>query len=482
MPPIATAAAPRVTIATAAAPRVTSPLRRALILAVVLAADMLDLLDSTITNIAAPTISAELGGGRQLIQWAGASYALALGVLLVVGGRLGDKFGRRRMFLAGLIGFTVASAACGLALDPQMFIVSRIVQGAFGALLIPQGFGILLAAYPRDEVGKAFSAFGPINGIAAVGGPILAGLLIHADLFGLGWRPVFIINLAIGLMAIATAVTVLPRDTGERSVVLDGLGAGLLGLTMLGLLGGLIEGSSGGWGAVPFVLIGLGVAGSVLFVWRQRVAAAPIITPSLLRNRGFVSGLLMGVLYFAAVAGLLYTVSLYLQGLLHADAFHAALATTPIAVGLVVASVAGGIAMARLGRRLVLIGLLVTLAGAAWAGLVVAGSGATAGLWALTGPLTLVGLGMGACYATIFSFALGDLDTHETGSASGSLNAAQQLSNAAGSAAITTVFFAGTGAASVDGMLASLAVVGAVVLICCALVRLLPRTAQPQEL
>ncbi len=460
---------------------VASPSLRALILAVVLVADMLDLLDATITNIAAPTISAGLGGGQQLIQWAGASYSLVLGVLLVVGGRLGDRFGRRRMFLVGLIGFTAASAACGLALGPAMFIVSRLVQGAFGALLIPQGFGILLAVYPREEIGKAFAAFGPVNGVAAVGGPILAGFIIHADLFGLGWRPVFLLNLLIGAVALVVAVKVVPKDTGERSVVLDGLGAGLLGLAMLGLLGGLIEGSSTGWGPVPLALLGLGIVGSVLFVWRQRVAAAPIITPSLLRNRGFTSGLVMGVLYFAAVAGLLYTISLFLQVLLHYDALHAALATTPIAVGLIVASVVGGAVMARLGRRLVLIGLLLTLAGAVWTGLVVLAAGTTAGPWALTAPLAFVGLGMGACFATIFSFALGDVDPHETGSASGSLNAVQQLANAAGSAAITTVFFAGAGAPSVDGMLASLTVVGGVVLLCCALVRLLPRTAQPQE-
>ncbi len=469
------------TASTPTATRVASPSLRALILAVVLVADMLDLLDSTITNIAAPTIAAALGGGQQFIQWAGASYSLVLGVLLVVGGRLGDKFGRRRMFLVGLIGFTVASAACGLAVDPEMFIVSRLVQGAFGALLIPQGFGILLAVYPREEIGKAFSAFGPVNGVAAVGGPILAGFLIHADLLGLGWRPVFLINLVIGAVAIVVAAKVIPKDTGERSVVLDGLGAGLLGLAMLGLLGGLIEGSSTGWGLVPVVLIGLGAVGSALFVWRQRVATAPIITPSLLKNRGFTSGLVMGVMFFAAVAGLLYTISLFLQGLLHYDALGAALATTPIAVGLIVAAVVGGVLMARLGRRLILIGLLLTLVGTAWTGLVVLAAGTTIGPWALTAPLTVVGLGMGACFGTIFDFALGSIDAHETGSASGSLNAVQQLSNAAGSAAITTVFFASAGAASLSGMRASLAVVCGVVLLCCLLVPMLPRTARPQE-
>jgi EmrB/QacA subfamily drug resistance transporter len=460
---------------------VVSPRTRALVLLVVLVADILDLLDSTITNIAAPTISTELGGGQHLIQWAGASYSLALGVLLVVGGRLGDKLGRRRMFLVGLVGFTAASAACGLALGPEMFIVSRLVQGAFGALLIPQGFGIVLTVFPREEVGKAFSAFGPAMGVAAVGGPILAGFLIHADLFGLGWRPMFLINLVIGLGALLVAARVLPTDTGDRSVVLDGLGAGLLGAAMLGLLGGLIEGSSSGWGTVPFALLGMGALGAALFVWRQRVAQAPIITPSLLANRGFTSGLIMGVLFFAAVAGLTYTISLFLQGVLHDDALRASLGLAPVAVGLIIASIVSALVMARLGRALVMIGLLLTLAGTAWLGLLVWTVGASVGPWALVGPLVLVGLGMGACFGTIFSFALGGIDEHETGSASGSLNAVQQLANAVGSAAITTVFFAASGTASVSGMLASLAAVGGVVLACCFLVRLLPTTAAAQD-
>ncbi|HEY5018104.1 MAG TPA: MFS transporter, partial [Streptosporangiaceae bacterium] len=152
-----------------------------LVLGIVLVADIMDLLDSTITTIAAPTISSSLHGGPGLIKWLGASYALALGVLLVTGGRLGDKYGRRRTFLIGLAGFTAASLACGLAWDPPSIIVARLVQGGFGALLIPQGFGMLGAIFPREHIGKAFSAFGPILGLSAVGGPLLAGLLIDAN-------------------------------------------------------------------------------------------------------------------------------------------------------------------------------------------------------------------------------------------------------------------------------------------------------------
>ena len=164
-------------------------------------------------------------GGPGLIKSLGASYALALGVLLVTGGRLGDKYGRRRTFLIGLAGFTAASLACGLAWDPPSIIVARLVQGAFGALLIPQGFGILGSVFPREHIGKAFSAFGPILGLSAVGGPLLAGLLIDANLFGLGWRPMFLINIVLGAAGLAAGLRLLPRDAGDRAVSI-GLGMG----------------------------------------------------------------------------------------------------------------------------------------------------------------------------------------------------------------------------------------------------------------
>ena len=150
-------------------------LRLRLILAVVLLADVLDLMDSTITNIAAPTIVRDIGGGESLIKWLGASYALAMGVLLVVGGRLGDRYGKRRMFLIGMAGFTAASLWCGLSVDPVMLIAGRLVQGGFGALLIPQGISILIAAFSREQLRAAFTAFGPVMGLSAVLGPIVAG-------------------------------------------------------------------------------------------------------------------------------------------------------------------------------------------------------------------------------------------------------------------------------------------------------------------
>ncbi|MGI5456861.1 MFS transporter [Streptomyces sp. CA-249302] len=445
------------------------------VLAVVLAADVLDLLDATITNIAAPTITRDLGGGASLVQWLGASYALALGVLLVPGGRLGDKYGRRRLFLTGLAGFVVASVACGLATAPAMLVVARLVQGAFGALLIPQGFGILGATWPREEIGKAFSLFGPVMGLSAVGGPILAGFLVDADLAGLGWRPMFLINLLLGGAALLAAARLLPRDSGDPSVSVDGPGSALLAGAMLGLLGGLIDGSAGGWTARPLTFLLLGLALSAAFCHRQRTAAEPLIRPSLLHNRAFTSGLILGVLTFAAVAGLLYVVSLHLQRGLGRSPAGTALALIPLSAGIVVASVACYRLIHTYGRRLVVAGLLLILTGCGCLALLRDSDG-----WTLVPPLLLVGLGMGTCFGTVYDVTIGDIAPEEAGSASGSLNAVQQLANAVGAAAVTTVYFKAADAGETHALLASLAAVAASITACLPLVRLLPRKAPEQ--
>ncbi len=208
-------------------------------------------MDSTITTIAAPTIVREIGGGESLIKWLGASYALAMGVLLVVGGRLGDRYGARRLFLVGIGGFVAASLMAGLSVDPTMLIGARLVQGGFGALLIPQGFGILTATFSREQPPRAFVAFGPVLCVSAVLGPIVAGFLIKADIAGLSWRPMFLMNILIGGVGLVAAVKLLPPDGPTRDVRIDGLGAGLLAASMLGLMYGLIEGSTAGWTAVP---------------------------------------------------------------------------------------------------------------------------------------------------------------------------------------------------------------------------------------
>ncbi len=450
------------------------------ILAIVLTADIMDLLDSTITTIAAPTIAARLHGGPGLIKWLGASYALALGVLLVTGGRIGDKYGRRRTFLLGIAGFAAASLACGLAWDPASIIVARLAQGAFGALLIPQGFGILGSVFPRERIGQAFTVFGPALGLSAVGGPLLAAAMIDANLLGLGWRSMFLINIVLGAAGLIAGARLLPADSGDRATVIDTAGSALLAVTMLGLLFGLIQGSTAGWTVLPVGSLAAGAAGFAAFCVRQRTAADPLIRPSLLRNRGFTAGLVLGIAFFAAVSGLMYAVSLFLQHGQHDSPLRAAVTGfAPVAVGIVVASAACRGLITRLGRRLSLAGIAATVAGTGWLLALVAASGTSLTAAAFAPAAFVIGLGMGATFGTLYDIAVGDIDPAEAGSASGSVSSVQQLAGALGPAVITTVYFGALAGGQAHAMRVSLAAVLVIGAVSCLAVPLLPRRPQP---
>ena len=466
--------------ATADPSRLTTRLR--LILAVVLLADVLDLMDSTITNIAAPAIVRDLGGGESLIKWLGASYALAMGVLLVVGGRLGDRFGKRRMFLIGIAGFTLASLGCGLAAGPAMLIAGRLLQGGFGALLIPQGIGILISTFSREQQPRAFTAFGPVLGASAVLGPIAAGFLISADIAGLTWRPIFLINIVLGTAGFLAAFRILPRDEPASAVPIDGLGSGLLGASMFALIYGLIDGSTDGWTALPILCLAGGAVLLAGFGVRQRMAADPLILPSLLANRGFTAGLLLGLAFFAALNGLAYVISLFFQTALGLSPRAAAIALCPMMIGIIIAAFVCRPLVGRLGRVLVITGLGITLAGAAGLWATVLAQGTAVSVWALAPSILVLGAGMGTCISSIYDVAIGDVAPAEAGSASGALSAVQQLAAAIGSAVVTTVYFtqlAHHGAA--HAMTVSVAVVGAIALLDLGLVWLLPRSAPPDQ-
>ncbi|HWI73089.1 MAG TPA: MFS transporter, partial [Baekduia sp.] len=283
-------------------------------LAVVLVAEIMDLLDSTVITIAAPTVRSELGGSASTMQWWAAGYTLAFGVFMIVGGRLGDVFGRKRVFVVGIVGFTLASAACALATSPDVLIATRVLQGGFGALLIPQGLGIIKTVFPPSEMGGAFAAFGPVMGLAAVGGPVLAGWLVSADLLGTGWRMIFLINLPLGVLGLVGALRFFPESRSPVKLKLDPLGVVLVSAATLCLIYPLVQGRELGWPLWTFGLMAAGIALLAVFATvERRSGESALIAPSLLRNRAYRSGLVVGIVFFAGFAGLLMVVSLFLQ-------------------------------------------------------------------------------------------------------------------------------------------------------------------------
>ena len=431
---------PREPLDLSAPPAARNPLRW-LVFAVVIAADIMDLMDATMVNVAGPSIRAALGGSASSLQWLSAGYTLAIAVFLIAGARLGDMLGRRRLFLIGSAGFTAMSAACALAPSTGALIAFRVLQGSFGALMIPQGFGMLKETFDEAEMTKVFGAFGPIMGLSVLVAPILAGALVEADLWGIGWRLVFLINVPIGIVAFAGAVRVLPRTIARPGIRLDVGGMVLIGLALTAIIYPLIQGRAEGWPLWTFASL---AAGALLLggfaLWERRHRGDPLIEPGLLANRTYTSGVLVALAFFGAFGGLLLCVSLFAQLGQGFSPVHAGLTLVPMVVGMI-AGMGGGLALVgRMGRHLLHLGVGVVAAGTIVLALSVTGAGA-ASTWDLAPSLFLIGLGAGASIGQLFDFILAGVSMDEVGSASGVLEAVQQLSSALGVAALGTIFF-----------------------------------------
>jgi EmrB/QacA subfamily drug resistance transporter len=421
-------------------PTARNPLRW-LVFAVVIAANIMDLMDATIVNVAGPSIRIALGGSASFLQWLPAGYTLAFAVFLITGARLGDMFGRRRLFLVGSAGFTVMSAACAAAPSPGVLIIFRVLQGAFGALMIPQGFGMIKEVFDEDELPKVFGAFGPMMGLSILAAPILAGVLVEANLWGIGWRLVFLINVPIGIAAFAGAVRVLPRTVAHPGMRLDVGGMMLIGAALTAIIYPLIQGRADGWPAWTFASLAAGaVLLGVFVLWERRRRGDPLIEPGLLANRTYTSGILVALAFFGAFGGLVLCVSLFAQLGEHFSPIHAGLTLMAMVVGMIVGMGIGMALVGRLGRHLLHLGVLVVAAGTVVLALTVTGAH-TASTLDLAPGLFLIGLGAGGSIGQLFDFILAGVGMDQVGSASGVLEAVQQLSSALGVAALGTIFF-----------------------------------------
>jgi EmrB/QacA subfamily drug resistance transporter len=419
---------------------------RWVVAAVVLGANVMDLLDATIVNVAGPSIHRDLGGGAATLQWLSAAYTLAFAVLLIAGARLGDILGRRRVFLLGAAGFTLFSAASAAAPSIGVLIAFRALQGAFGALMIPQGFGLVKQVFDDDaELDKAMGLFGPATGVPMLAAPILAGALIDANLWGTGWRLVFLINVPIGALALLLAIRSLPRGATHPDVKLDVGGVWLVGLALVAIIYPLIQGRAEGWPAWSFAMLAAGAVLLITFLrYERRRGNNPLIEPALLANRTYLSGIAVVLALFGAFGGLLLCISLYGQLGEGWSPIHAGLTLTPMVVGMILGMVGSFVAVSRLGRHLLHVGILLIAAGTAGLALILTGVH-TASSWDLVPSLFFIGAGVGASIGQLFQFILTSVSMDEVGSASGVMEAVQQVSTALGVAVLGTVFFSAFG-------------------------------------
>ncbi len=420
--------------------------RRWIALAVVMTASFMDLVDVTIVNIAVPSIQRDLGASFSAIQWVTGGYALAFAIGLITGGRLGDIYGRKRIFLLGIGGFTLASALCGLAADPAMLVATRVLQGATASLMVPQVLSIIHVTFPAHERGKVFGLFGAMVGLGAVSGPLIGALLTQWNLFGLQWRPIFLINLPVGIAGLLLGRHYVTESRAAKALRLDLVGMALAGAGLLLVLFPLTHGREAGWPLWGFLAMGAGLLVLVLFVRyeqaKTRRDGSPLVELSLFKVRSFAAGVAIQ-LTFGVTCGIFFLVwTLYMQLGLGWSALRAGTTGIPFSIAV---SAAAGLSVAKLvprfGRKVLQAGALVMAAGVLLYLAEAHRYGTGIHPWQMAAPLVVMGAGMGLIVAPLTDSVLSEVPREHSGSASGLINTTQQLGNALGLGLVSVAFF-----------------------------------------
>lgn len=453
--------------ATRAAAEPGHDVRRWYALAVCLAAGFMTLLDVSIVNVALPSIQAGLAAPPVALAWVVSGYALTFGLVLVPSGRLGDDWGRSRMFVIALVAFTAASALAGFSTGPAWLVVARLLQGMAGGMLNPQVLGLIQQLFRGRERGKAFGLFGAVVGLSTAIGPLLGGLIIYAFGSATGWRWVFFVNVPIGLIALVFALRWLPRPArSSRAGGLDLVGVLLLACGLLCLLLPLVEHGSG---AGPwYLLAGAPVLLAAFVRWERRLrdrGRAPLVNLRLFRIRSYAFGSTLGLVYFAGFTGIFFVLAMYLQRGLGYSPLQAGLAMTPFAVGSAISSALGGRVVHRFGRKLVVVGLCAALIGLLATDLLLAWhQGALAGL-VIALPQLIAGAGSGLVISPNQTVTLSEVDTVHGSTAAGVQQTGQRIGSALGTASASGLFFSALASGGYDdaitlGLVASVVFVG----------------------
>lgn len=420
--------------------------QRTIALVIVALAFVMDLLDNTIVNIAIPSIRDNLGASYATIQWLIAGYALSFAVLLITGGRMGDVFGYKKLFMWGVGGFTFASLLSGVAWNSEILIAARLLQGGMAALMVPQVMSLMQVMYKPHERGQIMGIFGALAGVAASLGPVIGGILIHFNIAGLDWRPIFLINIPVGIFALIMAARYLPDGKSPHPLKLDIIGTLLIVLAMFLIVFPLIEGRDLDWPLWGYFMMASAAPVLLVFVWWQGIKEkrdkSPLIVPSLLRTRTFVTGLIINIIFEGAMIGFFLPFTLLIQVGLGYEVIKAALTGIPTAIGISVAmAVFSQRIIPKLGRYTMTLGTVIMASGLGLVWYFIHTYGIDTSPWAFVPGLLVTGAGMALIMAPMFSVVLTDVDAKHAGSASGVLNAVQQLGGAIGTALIGVFFF-----------------------------------------
>ena len=437
--------APALAPARVPAPTATRPAPHWLALPVLVTGVCLIVLDFFIVNVALPSMQRELHASSSALEWVVAGYALTSAVFLLAAGRIGDRIGRRRMFAAGVAVFTAASAACGIAPSAEVLVIARLAQGVGGAMITPSVLALIGVMYEGAARARAVGIYATAMGFAAASGQLLGGILLHADVAGLGWRAVFLINVPIGAAALAVVRRVVPESRAPQSPRLDGVGLVLATLAMTALVLPLVEGRNAGWPWWTWASLAAVPVLTVDFVWRQRTllrrGEVPLLDPTLFRLRTFSAGLLTQFAFWTGQASYFLVLALYLQLGRGMSALDSGLVFTVLASAYLATSMRAPQLVARFGRTVIVGGALILTTGHVISLLVVNHIGVHGRVLALAPGLLLTGAGMGLCLAPISATVLATVDPQRAGAVAGAMSTTQQVGNAVGVALIGVLFF-----------------------------------------
>lgn len=414
-------------------------------LPVILVGSFMAILDTFIVFVAAPAIQADLHASDAEIQLIVAGYQVTYAVALITGARLGDLFGRKRLFMLGMALFTLSSIACALAPTSGVLIAARLVQGLSAALMFPQVFAMIQVLLPPDQRHRAFGALGAVIGMSTILGQIVGGLLIAANLFGTTWRPVFWVNVPIGLITLALAAKLVPESRAPKARGLDLPGLALLTVGMFLLIVPLVEGRDAGWPLWTWLSLAGSAVAFVVFAfverWVEKIGRAPLVALRLFASRPFTVGIILVVVAYAGVNSFFLILSLMLQDGLGLSALGAGLVYTPLAVAFFVTSLMAARWTPRWGRRVLEVGSVIAGVGFVTTLVVAFAGGGHLSVPVLIAPLTVVGLGNGLLLPQLLNTVLARIGPNEVGMASGVLSTGQQVGGAVGVAVIGVLFF-----------------------------------------